>query len=444
MIQGKLKNGLTYLLYDLPEYKSVTISLTIKVGSIYEMSKQKGISHLLEHMVFKGTKKYKNSQDLMFLLDLYGAQYNAMTMKHLTSYYSQSLCTTKIVKAIMDILCELVFFPKLYKSEFAKEKNVVLDELTNLQSNYGSMVYRITDYIMYENTEYAYPIGGFLEDIKNIKYKDMVNYWETFYCPENVYLTVSGKLPKNIKTIINNIFNKVPKKNNCINGYLDNICDKHLTLPMQTESKFINLKKQIASSYLQLSFPVCNNYNKDKYALDLLSIILGNGSSSRLFVELREKHGIVYMVSTGTGYYETVGNFSINIITDNININKSMSLIIDILVKLKGSITNKELRKAKEQMKSKLILGMEDTSQINNFLMNQLIFINKPSCVKEKEVFKINTLDRVVKIYNKVNINDIHNCIDKYIKLNRVNIGLIGEYNKELITICNKLLNTTE
>ena len=343
---NNFKNGFKCYIDNTKCNKSYCISLFIKVGSCLESDDEKGISHFLEHMLFKGTKKFKN---LSYILDINGFQYNAMTMKECTLFYIKS---TKIEKIplIINILYQIVFHSLLDPVRFDNEKTVVMDEILEDQSNINTVLCDMSENLMF-NPEYFsipidsydYTITGNNEDIERLTLKKVRDFYKKFYTVNNMFMVCTGNIGKDdniISALETTFLQEKPKK-------LIQLLPIDKTL--STNRDFILVDgldlDDDNSGVVIINYTICGYNNIDRYILNLYSYILTKGISSELFELLRNQNGIVYSIESSTDiYYKYFGLFNISFTTNQNNILKALELIF---IFLKKDITQEQLDKAK-------------------------------------------------------------------------------------------------
>jgi len=314
MDKYKLKNGMKILNYNIDSFTSVYVAVIIKVGSRNETEKVAGLSHFLEHILFKGTKKYPKPFDLVRTVDKLGAVYNAYTSYDHTCYYI-NVANTYLENALL-IFKEMMFKSLFNDDEIKKERNVVIEELKKRSDMPSYFLAVKSNELIFKGNSLSRSIGGYEKVIKKLNKKVVVDYFKQYYYPENMSLIIVGKLPKNIKNIVKKYFNvNVNKIDKTINSF----------------KKFkITQKKSIIKYYennnnqtrISISFSFDYGFtDKRVKKLQLLANILGGNMSSLLFMEIREKKGLCYNISAEVSTFEDCGVFQINTGTQKKNRN---------------------------------------------------------------------------------------------------------------------------
>ena len=318
----KLKNNIK-IIYNSNTHNITTLSVFVKVGSKDETANDKGLSHFLEHMLFKGTIKRSNTKIISSELDEVGAYFNAYTDKNLTCFIIKlnSDYVNKAINILSDILLNSTFLSK----NVEKEINVVIEELNKDKDNNIRVLIENIYKLLFHNNSLSYPTGGYNQDITKFNTNNVKVFWKKYYNSNNMVISVSSNLS------FNNIFNKI--KNSEFNNFqigVENKC-KSQNLKIGNKPKYNIISKNLEQVHLAIGFKVCNMFNKDKYVLLLIKIILAGNMSSRLFTQLRENNGLSYNIDIDLSHYETTGGFIIYTSLDKNsliikNINKPVSV----------------------------------------------------------------------------------------------------------------------
>ena len=417
------KNGLEFV-YQKNHFNSSSINIFVKVGSINEPPHLNGISHFIEHMVFKGTEKRKTSEEISQTFDSVGAYINAATTIDNTFYTAK--CDSDYLELCVETLMDMILNSKLEKEEIKKEKNVVIEEIRIVKDSPTNYINELAYKILFSKSSLAQPIGGTDKIIKKYKYKDIIEYYKYFYRPENMVVSICSNIPfSKIKKIIQ----KNNKKQFLVKVDIDKFKpNTEIKLP---RNQMIIKHAPLGKTYLALGFRVCGRHNKDFYALDLLRIILTGNMSSLLFVELREKNGLTYSIGIDYDTYDTVGNFIIITNVDKHRLIKkgrqsgALNIIIDILKTLKSKgVTEKQLKIAKGYLKGVLTLSLEDTSTLSQINGHRYLFN-----ASDKNI----PLDKIYdKRYKNITVDQINDVIKKYIVRENMSSAYLGNNIKPI------------
>jgi len=297
-----LKNNIPVIYLPRKENNVSCISVFIKVGSVNETDSLYGASHFLEHILFKGTKSRPNSVDISKELDSVGAYFNAYTDKDITSFVIKlhSDYLNKAIDILSDMLLNSVFEP----NNFELEKRVVLEEINkNLDLPENQAIENLYK-IVFNNNPLERSIGSEEKYILNYSRDDVINYFKNYYSSNNIFISITSNLDlDNIMILLNNSHFKNYKKKE--------ITYKLPKLEIQYNPRYNIKRKELEQLHIAIGFPVCSRYNDDKYILDMIRVILSGNMSSRLFLDLRESHGLSYNISISVDHYDTCGIFYI-------------------------------------------------------------------------------------------------------------------------------------
>lgn len=410
----KLKNGLEIFIVPRKSL-SFAVIFGLSVGSKNENNSINGISHLLEHLVFKGTKKLKTQDVITFELEKLGLSYNAFTGKDLTAYYIVG--GEDKLKESLEILTSLVFEPLLEKKYLEKEKNIILQEIYMYHDDPNSYVSELFEQVVFKGTSYEFDIAGTQKSLKNISHKDLINYHSHFYNPENTTIVFAGNISeKKINSLIKKNLLFIKNKSKA----------KYSTLLYRKKVKqeiFKFIEKDTKETHIRLGFLGYNFKDKRRYPLIVLSSILGQGMYSYLFREIRERLGLCYYIYSEPVFYKDTGHFSIQAGIDNKKIDLAIKNIIKILKNLK--ISQKDIKRAKNYIIGNFLVGLEKNFNLAKFYLIQNILGSK----------KIITPEDFTKFIKDITIYDLKNISQDIIKKSKLKVaGICPSYNKKIIT----------
>ena len=354
MQKTKLKNGITLIIKKRPS-KSLAINISIKTGSVNETTNILGISHVIEHMLFEGTKK-RTQKEIVDEIEKVGGEINALTSTQHTSYYA--IVLKKHFQKALDVLSDMIQNPLFEKKLIEKEKKVILEEIKIIEDQPRSYQWVLFQKTLFKEHPVKNPIYGTHKTVKSITKGQIEEYYNKYYTPKNIIITVVGNIPKNIKSLIETAFKDFKKESK-----IEHLKTKE---PKNQLTKKI-IKRNTQHSYIVLGYKTQNRLHKDSYALDLLKIILGYGQSSKLFAEIRSKLGLAYEISAEHETSKDYGFFAVNLSTDKQNINKVITIILNEFKKIQ-KYTNKELNEAKTQIEGLFKLEQENNQKIAELL----------------------------------------------------------------------------
>ena len=408
-----LKNGLRIITVPQKETKAATVLVLVKTGSKYEEKEISGISHFLEHMLFKGTKKKKKPRDVVEDLDKVGGDYNAFTGEEYTGYYAK--VDAAHFDMALDWVSDIFLNSRVPLKEVEKERGVIIEEINMYDDNPMMYIDELWKTVLYGDQPAGWDIAGTKGTVSSIKREDILDYIGSQYVARNTLVCVAGKIKeKEAVSKIRKYFKKIKK---------GEAKGKPKVTENQIDPQALVLERKISQANLALGVRGYSAFHKDKYVLDVMSVILGGMMSSRMFTEIREKLGAAYYVrtynnsDTDTGYLATFAG------VDN---NKLLKVITTILKEYKKLIRTrvpeKELNKAKDHIKGKMVLGLESSDSQASFYGSQELLKNE-----------ILSIEEIFKKIDKIKAKDIMRVAKDIFKDEKLNLAIIGpfENNKQ-------------
>jgi predicted Zn-dependent peptidase len=418
------------VIYEKP-MNSLNVSSIIafcNLGPVHEPSNLYGVSHFIEHMCFKGTKKIHLSKTLFETFDNVGTYYNASTNKRFTQYDIK--CTDENINKSIYLLSDMLLNSTFDKKEYTKELAVVIEENLQDSEDNENILNDNIESMLYKSTVFEHPIDHIKYHTDNtMKYDEVMETYQLFYQPQNIILSVVSNTPfkKIIKAIESSYFSKktlINKSIPCLN--LTSILGSK-----EVQYKFIKgNEKNIC--YLKIAFNVCNQYNNDKYILNFIRSLLGGPFSSRLFMTLREYNGLTYSIDVDTQYFEIGGDFTITTVCDNNKLLKNKDqkgvfpLIIDVIRDLlTNGVSKKEFEIIKNYIHGKLTISQEDNDIVAQHNGEYMLLYNN------SEIEYIKYSDAYKKYYHPISINDVNSIIKKYFTKENMKICVMGDVKKK-------------
>lgn len=409
---SKLKNGLTILKVPIRGAKSVLVDVFVKVGSRSEPPRINGVSHFLEHLFFKGSKRFPTAMDLSHSLDAIGAEYNANTGKEHTQYYIKA--AGKHFRFIFETLSDVLQNPLFLEEEIERERGVIVEEINMYEDSPIQHVEDVAEEVMWPGQALGRNIAGSKKSVANIKRRDIVSYKETFYQPKNMILAVAGRFSEPL---------------------LKKLADKHWSaLPSKSFPKWAGAvdsqksprakveKKATEQYHLSIGFRSFDHNHKDNAVQTVLAAILGGGMSSRLFTEIRERRGLAYYVRAGSSGYQDTGSFGIKAGIRTGALNEALSVIESELKKIKSEGVKKiELKKAKEYLKGGMTLSLESGDTLLAWYLGQTAFRDR--ILSPEDEFRL--IDRV-------DGRDIRRVASHIFQNNKISIAVVGPKAEKL------------
>lgn len=412
-----LKNGLTVLFVPTNQ-PSITVLLLIGAGSRYENEKNNGVAHFFEHMAFKGSKKYPNTKIISETIESTGGIFNAFTAKDHTGYWIKT--TINHLTTTIDILSDMILYPLLDPKEIEREKGVIVEEINMYEDSPQEKVSSLFEKTLYNNHPLGMEIAGEKEKVVNFSRKTFLDYIKDLYHPDNAVLVVAGGIKTNASSFsdyLSFIKERFSRWNNRKKTDFLKIDHK------QKKPKVYIYQKKTEQAHFCLGYPTFGFFDKRKEALSVLATLLGGGMSSRLFLQVRERRGLCYYIFTHKQLYQEVGNLvtQAGIANKKDKIKEAIAVILEEQEKIKkGAIKKEELKKAKEMVKGRFLLSLEDTFKV-------AYFFGTKKLLEERTIL----IDEVIKNIEKVSSDDVISLARAIFVAERATFTLIGQYKKE-------------
>jgi predicted Zn-dependent peptidase len=428
-----LKNGLQVVLVDTKSFPTLTTLLLVGAGSRYENEKNNGIAHFFEHMAFKGSKKYPDSFIISSTVEGMGGIFNAFTSKDHTGYWIKG--TSDKFETMIDVIADMVQNSLLVSEEIEREKGVIKEEINMYEDTPQRKVGEIFENLLYPDHPLGFDIAGTKETIDNISRQTFINYINSFYHPNNAVLIIAGGLSQKSKVKSPSFAKASEGKQNYnsnVKSYLEIIEDKFSNWKSNNKLSFVKIResqikpqilikyKKTEQAHFILGFRSFSFYDRRKYIQQVLSVILGGGMSSRLFIQVREKKGLCYYISSGVESYHDCGSFitQAGVTNDLDKIKLAVKTILEEHKKIiDGGVTDKELIRAKELIKGRVMLSLEDSINVANLIGTKKLLQDKIE-TPEEIINKIQavTIDEITKLAKEIFINK------------NLNLSLIGPF----------------
>lgn len=404
-----LTNGIRIVTEEIPYVNSVSIGLWIKAGSRYENIENNGISHFIEHMLFKGTQN-RTAKDIANSIDKIGGQLNAFTSKECTCFYAKVLDTH--FDTALDVLADMFFNSNFDWEEIEKERGVVLEEINMYEDSPEDLVHDIFSQAVWSGNSLGMPILGTGESLANLNREKIVQYFNKYYHSQNLVISVVG----NIKHItaadkIKAYFEKASQSNKSTS---------QIVMPSFV-SEYTLKSKVTEQAHLCMGFKGVDLKSKLFYPMLLLNNVFGGAMSSRLFQKIREDRGLAYSVFSYPSSFEDCGLFSIYAGSKPDNLKSVVKLIMEEINSIKDKgITEEELYDSKEQLKGSYILGLESTS-------GRMISIGKSELLLKRIYSPVEILEKI----DKVDIEIVNDIIKHIFDTDNMGAAVIGSMDKD-------------
>ncbi len=398
-----LSNGIRVVSERIPFTNSVCAGVWVRVGSRYENSKNNGISHFIEHMVFKGSKN-RTAFEIAKSIESVGGSINAFTGRELTCYFAHIL--SKDLPLALEILSDITGNPLFEPSDVNNEKNVILEEINSIDDTPEELIFEHFQ----KNLFYKHPLGfsviGNSENVKRFDNTIIRDFWGKNYTSEKIFVAVSGDVEhKRLIELIEKNFSFSKGK-----GKLSDSGKIHYN-----EQKKTIIEKNILQAHICIGNIGVSYREREKYPLMILTTILGGGMSSRLFQTVREKYGLAYSVYSFAEFLFDSGVFGVYAGTDKNKVERTIELIKKEFKKMCGKkISNKEMNRVKSQLTGNLILGLESVTSRMTRLAKMEVYLGRYF-----------TLDEVLKDINSVNTEDVLEMSNKILNEDDLQITIL-------------------
>ena len=407
----KLNNGLTIIAEEIPYLKSISMGIWFRSGIKTEENYIDGVSHFIEHMMFKGTKN-RTSKQLVAEIENLGGVINAFTGRECTCYYVRLL--GEHLNIGIDILSDMILNSKFDEKDIEREKSVIIEELKMYEDSPEDLTYDILLEKVYNNKGIGKNILGSKESIKSMNRDAILDYFEKFYVPENAVLSICGNFDfeetvKLIEDKFENWHGEKPDYN--LQNEIFNPC-------------IVKKDRDYEQTNLAICFE-CENIgssSNDVYAIDIINNVLGGSSTSRLFQRIREDEGLVYSIYSEQEFYREKGELGIYASMSTENLEDVYRLVKEEIISLnENGITEEELNNSKEQLKGEFMLGMESTESRMNAIGKYMLITGK-----------VETLEDVIEGLNSITMDDINRVIKDVLDIDKMGVCVVGKGVSEI------------
>ncbi|MBV9171826.1 MAG: insulinase family protein [Chloroflexi bacterium] len=405
-----LPNGLRIVSNSLPHTRSVSISIFIGAGSRYETDELAGVSHFLEHMLFKGTQRRPTAREISEEIEGIGGVMNAGTDKELTVYWAK--VGDHRFTATLDILADSLLNSLLDPKELEKEREVILEELAMTEDSPADIVNILIDEVVWPHQPLGRDTGGTPESVRAIKRNDVLRYMEQLYVPQNTVVAVAGNVSHQ---------EVVDRAEEFLGDWQPRPFGTWFPAQIPNDTPRLRLRsKKTEQAHFCLATPGLSAAHPDRYVLDVLNAVLGEGMSSRLFLEIREKRSLCYDVHSYVNHYLDTGSTVVNAGVDPTKLDEALRATIDELLKMVERVPDRELTKAKEFIKGRLQLRMEDTRAVASWMGGQELL--------RREILSV---DDVLEIVDSVSPENLERVAQDLWRPEAFRLAVVGPFRSE-------------
>lgn len=404
-----LDNQLRVLVAPNSGVHSMTALVLVGAGSRYETEKNSGISHFLEHMFFKGTKKRPNAVDISSIIDGIGGEFNAFTGKEYTGYYVKA--ASENMPLVLDVITDMLRNSLFKEAEIEKEKGVIIEEINMYEDMPQRKIGDIYERLLYGDHPLGWDIAGRKEIIRSITRQDFITYLDTYYHPNNMVISLAGNIndQKALQTATK---------------YLSDLeahnVPSYQGIKIGQEVPRLHLEyKKTDQAHLCLGLITFEQTHPKRYIGQVLNTILGSGMSSRLFIEVRERRGLAYYINSSLEGYLDTGSLVVQAGIQLKSVEEAVKVILQELNKIKIDISDAEMKKAKDYIRGKMFLELENTRNVaTNYGIQEVL------------EGQVRTPEFIIDQVEKVTKKQVQDLAKEIFVNNRLNLAVIGPFEK--------------
>lgn len=405
-----LKNGIRVLGFPLKGTETITVLVLVSVGSRSEKKEHQGISHFLEHLFFKGTKKRPSPVIVAQDIDAQGGVFNAFTTKEFTGFYITA--ASEDFTLVLDILSDILMNSLFDKEELERERGVILEEMRLYFDTPSEYIGEVFERLLFSNHPLGRDIVGTLESVKHISREDVVSYTSEHYRGGNIVLALSGSLPRDYEKKVEEFFG----------GFSAGEDGRFIPVKeVQQGPALLIHEKETDQAHIGLGVRAFSVHDKRRETLDVLATLLGAEKSSRMFVEVREKRGLAYYVFSEASYYDDAGHLTT---FAGVNVNQvdlAINTILNEYRKIRDEgVSEDELRRTKEHIKGRLLISLESSFKMARYIgVSELL-------LKKRE-----PLEDYFKRLWQITPKDIQKVAGDILKPENLNLAIIGPFKEK-------------
>ncbi len=401
-----LSSGLRLVTVPMPAAKTATVLVLVKCGSKYEPKNLGGISHFLEHMIFKGTQKRPGYVDISRELDGIGASYNAFTGKEVTGYYAKAAATK--IDTIMDVVFDIFLNSKLDQGAMEIERGPINEELRMRRDDPQQHIGRIFEELLYGDQPAGWEVGGTEGTINAMMAPDLRSWFDTHYVASNTVIAVAGGIdPEHVKAKVEEVFARIRQAERS---------DKLPVKESQSVPALRGISKDVEQLYVNLGVRGFDMFDDRRYPAALMAQVLGGGMSSRLFDEVRQKRGLAYYVWAGNSNYSDSGYFEVGAGLNRAKAAEGITVILAEMAKIAADgVTQEELKRVKDQAEGRMAFTLESTGGVADDYGGSVLYYDRV-ITPEEELQKIQAITS----------DDVRSVAADLFTNDKLNLAIIG------------------
>jgi len=359
-----LINGLPVVMEPIRNMRSVVIGIWVKVGSRHEPPEKNGISHFLEHMFFKGTKK-RSAKDIAFEIDSLGGELNAFTSRENTTFYIKVL--DEFLEKGLELLSDIFLNSTFPEEDIGKEKKIIKEEIKMVEDTPDDYIHDLSNQTIWGQSGLGQPVLGRRDTIKLFMKDDLISHIRKYYGTKDIVVSCAGNFEtEHLLSLLNKNLGHLRRGSEPWRGAAPDFANKVEVF-----------SKELSEAHICLGIKGIPQASDERYSLFTINTILGAGVSSRLFQEIREKRGLAYSIYSFIASYIDTGVWGVYAGVSRKKVREVIELILAEIYNLKDTVNETELQRAKNQLKGNIILGLESTSSRMNNIARQEIYYGK-------------------------------------------------------------------
>lgn len=400
-----LDNGLRVLCAPMASARSASVSLYVGAGSQYERDELAGVSHMVEHCLFKGSQLHPTAADISMAVEGAGGYINAGTDRELTVYYAK--VPGPDWATAVDVIVDMVSRPRFKREELEKERLVILEELAQVEDSPYQLVAELLSEVLWRGTPLGRDIAGTPESVQAIPHEDAVAYWRSQYSPGNALVSVAGEIdPDEVLARVSEL----------TSDWQPSEAAERLPAPLCGDGERVAVRiKETEQAQISLALPALTSRHPERYALGLLTAMLGDGMSSRLFLKVREELGLVYDIQAALSLMRDSGALQVSMGVDPENVEQALEAALGELSRMREGVSAEELRRAQRLAAGRMLMGMEDTRAVSAWNGGQMLLHDE-----------IRSVDEVNERYQSVTTEDIERLAHEYLREDELRLAVVG------------------
>jgi len=405
-----LDNGLCLITSYMPHTHSVCLAFFIGAGACYEIEAEAGISHFIEHILFKGTKKRKTTREISEAIEGVGGIINGGTNKELTSFWCK--VADQHFFLALDVLTDLLRNSRFEAEDIGHERQVIIEEINMSLDSPQHRVDLLIDELLWPGQPLGRDIAGTKQTVTDLTRQQMLNFFSQHYLPNNIIVSIAGNIQEELA---------IESLNRTVGDWKSDEISAVLPSSNNQEAPRLHIEfRDTEQAHLCLGIPGISFFHPDRFALDLLSVVLGEGMSSRLFTSVREQQGLAYDIHSYVDHFTDSGALVIYAGVAPKHVDNALKSILEQLSLLCEDVSESELTKAKELAKGRLLLRLEDNQNVAGWLGSQEILTKR-----------ILTIDNIMSLVDTVTTEDLKRIARQLLISKKLNLAVVGPVKKE-------------